>query len=339
MIKIIKKDEIQKTLQIIQRNILDFPNMDNLPELLKYNGVLLTSSIEHQINSSYEKLGLDYKVRQSANVFKEIPYNKDIKLTNLKNKLNIKSKAMPKYYIHQADTIKVDKYFKPYIKMVAYDKPIQIPCIVENEEVWMSPTLREYNTMKESIDKATGNVLAFGLGCGFYPYLCLLKEEVKSVTILELNPRIITIFKEFILPQFPRAADIKIIKGNAFDYFNDEFLNQYDYTFVDIWKGSTDGLKVYKDLLKKSVSYSNIDYWIENEILIDISIHIAIYLINLYRGTLTEILNKKNNEFTCIYKAIHTTFRASNKEVTTEEDLLYYLHDKSFIQKVITNIN
>ena len=136
------------------------------------------------------------------------------------------------------------------------------PCVLENDREWMLITPNEIETMKKSISEATGNVLTYGLGLGYYAYMVSMKDNVESVTIVEKDKEIIDLFNEYILPQFKNKSKIKIINDDAFNYFKKDIY--YDYVFVDIWHDPSDGIDLYlkfKSLEKDNIKYS---YWIED---------------------------------------------------------------------------
>lgn len=116
--------------------------------------------------------------------------------------------------------------------------------------------------MKKPISEATGNVLTYGLGLGYYAYMVSMKDNVESVTIVEKDKEIIDLFTRYILPQFKNKSKIKIINDDAFNYFKKDIY--YDYVFVDIWHDPSDGIDLYlkfKSLEKDNIKYS---YWIED---------------------------------------------------------------------------
>ena len=65
------------------------------------------------------------------------------------------------------------------------------PAILENDRIWMTVTPNEIETMKEPVDQAFGNVLTFGFGLGYYAYMISEKEEVTSITVVEINGDVI----------------------------------------------------------------------------------------------------------------------------------------------------
>lgn len=339
MIKIEKNKEINNLIDKIIKNIMENMDSDN-PATLKYRSERLTPNIEKELNDLYKnEFNLDMMVKEPISKILDIQYNKDIKFEGIVPNEYLKIEYIPKLELHTRDFAIYDKYLKACVPLVAYPKSIKIPCIKENDDVWMSPTLMEYNTIIEPLNRAKGNVLTFGLGCGFFPYMCLIKDEVESVTIVEINKDIINTFKEYILPQFPKDKKIKIIEGDAFDYFNDKFVNNFDYTFVDIWKSNSDGINIHERLIKQKKILDNIDFWIEDNLLYDVQISIITYLLNLKNGTLTEILNKPSSDFFVKYfKAIHRVFRGMDNVLRTEEDIMDLIHNKEFLYKVIRNL-
>ncbi|MCO5387758.1 hypothetical protein [Desulfosporosinus sp.] len=111
--------------------------------------------------------------------------------------------------------------------------------------------LTELESMGEGIEKGHGKCLTLGLGIGVLPYLWLLKDEVDCVTVVEINQDVIDLFEKHIRPQFRTAKKLEITHGDAFDYYNENFLNQFDYVYVDFWESSGDGLGLYTRLMKK----------------------------------------------------------------------------------------
>lgn len=205
-------------------------------------------------------------------IFKELNVNdynnnlflNNIKLDNTKYKNwkieNIKYKP---YELFVYDDLKViEDCVIPQIGF--FTSEYKYPAIYENNRIWMLLTPNEINTMKEPISDAYGNVLTYGLGIGYYAYMVSLKENVKSVTIVEKDEAVIELFEEYILPQFEFKDKINIICADAIDYASKKI--KYDYVFVDIWHDPSDAInlyKIFKTLERKDTIYS---YWIEKTI-------------------------------------------------------------------------
>lgn len=197
------------------------------------------------------------------------PYVKNICLKNIKkDQFYFKEETFLPYecFIYQDIILKNDReitpigYFKQEYKYIA---------LYENKSIWMLITPHEINTMKQAINASFGNVITFGLGLGYFAYMCSLKDNVSSVTIIEKNKKVIELFKQYILPQFKNFNKIKIICADALDYINKD--NQfYDYAFVDLYKSVDDGLPIYLKMLKKSLIWSKtkFEFWIEKSLLL-----------------------------------------------------------------------
>ena len=223
-------------------------------------------------------------------------YFKDVKLyelyfDNIFNELNSKDYIIDSYYKnikisnkkYSNWSIKLDKY-RPY-ELFVYDdfnikdnyvlpkigyftKPFYYLAIYENNNLWMSITPNEINTMRKPIDKAFGNVLTFGLGLGYFSYMVSNKENVKSVTIVETDNKVIDLFKKMIFPFFKFKYKINIINIDGYEYIKNIKDKEYDYIFVDIYHDVSDGKKVYNDFSKytNKLKETIVDYWIYDSI-------------------------------------------------------------------------
>ena len=152
-----------------------------------------------------------------------------------------------------------------WMMLRAMDEPYQATFLWQDDEVWMLDAPSEMNTIEPYARKAKGKVLTFGLGIGFYVYMALLNEDVESVTVVEHSQEVIHLFNTVLRLQFPSNKEITIIQGDAFDYFNEQTLNQYDSVFVDIWQSNDDGLILIEKLLEQYLPpYEKVDFWIES---------------------------------------------------------------------------
>lgn len=143
------------------------------------------------------------------------------------------------------------------------------PAILENGRVWMTITPNEIETMKAPIAAARGKVLALGLGLGYYAFMASGREEVESVTIIEQNEAVITLFSRHILPQFPHRDKIRIIQDDAFHYLDTQLAQAgYDTLFADLWHDVADGLDLYLRLkpYEATAPGTAFHYWIEDSI-------------------------------------------------------------------------
>lgn len=147
-----------------------------------------------------------------------------------------------------------------------FETEFTYPAVLEQERIWMTVTPNEIETMKEPVAAAFGRVLTFGLGLGYYAYMVSEKDNVDSVTIVEINEDVIHLFKRHILPQFKQAQKIRIVHGDAFDFARTHLArNAYDYVFTDLWHDVSDGIDLYLRMkqVERQHPGTKFSYWIE----------------------------------------------------------------------------
>ena len=102
--------------------------------------------------------------------------------------------------------------------------------LTHNGEIMMSNTNMEKRTNSNFVINANGDVLIAGLGIGLIVLPIQDKEEVKSITIIEMNQEVIDI----VAPQLPLNDKVKIVKGDIFEW-KPERGTKYDVIYFDIW--------------------------------------------------------------------------------------------------------
>ena len=147
-----------------------------------------------------------------------------------------------------------------------FDCVYRFPGVMQNGREWMTLLPNGIITQRVPIKKARGRVLTYGLGLGYFAFMCARKPEVESVTVVERDENVIKLFGSLILPKLPCAEKINIVCADAFDYaLNIAPKAGFDYVFADIWHDPTDGVELYKRFktleLDKNAEY---DYWIED---------------------------------------------------------------------------
>lgn len=220
--------------------------------------------IEKSINPAITKI--------DSTIFENNPYYKTIKINSIKDKNYFLGNI--KYYPYQSfaydDALVLENdYYREISKIGFLDHEFPFPAIMKDNIIWMSITPNEILTMQQSIERSKGKVITFGLGLGYYPFMCSLKNEVESITIIEFDENIINLFKKHLLPLFPNKEKIKIIHSDAFQYLKENNINKlFDFAFMDIWHDGEDGLPLYIHLKKfEENTHCKIDYWIEDSII------------------------------------------------------------------------
>lgn len=328
------------TRSVIDKNLANITKMmDARDKLTGYSemNTSIGSKEEKEILEVYKNIGIHKEtLLQDTKELEENPYHKNIKLKEIKHK-NISYHNL-KFKARNAIEVSYVKFhgenLESHIDIGYFDSTVNFPILKENGKVWMSSTLAEQRSMKEDIQKAKGNVLTFGLGIGYYAYMCLIKEEVESVTVVEFNPDVIELFKKYILPQFPKEKNLQIIQGDMYQYYNEEFLSQFDYIFVDVWKDNLDGLNHYRKLMATGIRKDNIGFWIEDTIIEPVKMLMTVYFDSLTKGTLTQTMHSFDSDNFMDFKRIHKYFRKIDKTVTDGVDLIKYINDIEVIRDI-----
>lgn len=147
-----------------------------------------------------------------------------------------------------------------------FDTEFRFLSVLQNGREWMTMMPNELVTQRAPIQKAKGKVATYGLGLGYFAFMCARKDEVESVTVVERDENVITLFRELLLPSFVNPEKIEIVQADAFEFAEKEAMNRnFDYIFADIWHDPSDGVPAYKRF--KSLEHlcpdTKFDYWIE----------------------------------------------------------------------------
>lgn len=146
-----------------------------------------------------------------------------------------------------------------------FKERMTFPVIMEDNRVWMSVVPSEIRSMEKDIEAAKGKVITYGLGLGYYAFMASEKETVESVSVVEMNRNVISLFKRNILPQFPNKEKIRIIEADAFAFIEKQKDGSYDTAFSDFWSGVDDGFDLYLRFMAKTARFvkTKHSYWIE----------------------------------------------------------------------------
>lgn len=310
-----------------------------LTSILDYNEKVLTPSKERKLIEILKKYDIPYNhLKYKEKELTNNPYYKNIKLNDIYSDTvryectTIKRKTLMNMDFHNP----LGKYLFHYDPLGYFDTDITLPALKEDDKVWMSPAISEIQSMKNGVEKGHGKCMTMGLGIGVLPYLWLLKEEVESVTIVEFNKNIIDLFDKYIRPQFPINKPLEIIHGNAFDYYNEIFLNKFDYVYIDFWESSEDGLEYYTKLMEKNIDLPHLDYWIEDSILCLVKYIMVPYLNTLYEEkSIYEFIMSQDDISKVIAKKVNKYFKGQTQIIKTESELLNLIHNKKVLRKIL----
>ena len=202
-----------------------------------------------------------------ARKYTENPYYKTIKIDDVKDGAwELRRECYPAYRLFIAGDMEISDDMCEIAPLGFFSEDFYFPAVLEDGNEWMTLTPVDLDTSDEAIEAAHGKVVTFGLGLGYYAFMCAEKEEVESITVIEKSPDVIRLFKTHILPKFPNADKVRIICADAFLYAEEEMPKEgYDVAFVDTWRDASDGAPMYARMkkLEHLSCGTRFLYWIE----------------------------------------------------------------------------
>lgn len=200
--------------------------------------------------------------------YTENPYYKNIRIENVKDgRWEYRLESYPAYRGVICHDMMLLDGFREVPPLGFFPESFDFPAVLEDGNEWMTLTPVDLDTSDEAIEAAHGKVVTFGLGLGYYTYMCSEKPDVESITVVERSPDVIRLFKTHILPQFSHPEKVRIIEADAFEYAEFEMPRErYDVAFVDTWRDASDGTPMYERMkpLEALSPETRFLYWIEN---------------------------------------------------------------------------
>jgi len=246
----------------------------------------------------------------------------DVKLTTLKYE---------PYTFFPLDEIKVEEHnYREISYLGLFKKEYPYLSLIDKEGIWMCVTPNEINTMQPYINKATGNVITFGLGLGYFAFMVSIKKEVKKVTVIEMDQKIIDIFNKNILPYFPNQEKIEIIKDEAIHYLDNHEMNKYDFIYYDLWHNPNDALPIYMKLKNKEKKKSY--YWLEESIIALLRRYMITLIEEQLKGYKEEAYKTITNEDDRIISKLY--YATKERKITTFEQLYNLLSNESLLSLI-----
>lgn len=312
----------------------------------QFLGMPVSKDTEKTIMQKMHKAGfIDYQTRAdtwpslfiSSNDYANRPYHKTIHLDQIKSdEFSYKTQMINANELFNLSSVQFDpnKELNDSMRLVALDEPLEVTILYQNNEVWMLDVPSEAETIDPCAKKAYGNVLSFGLGIGYYPFMAMLNPKVKSITVIEKSKSVIDLFNHYLKPQFPNNIPFNIIEGDAYDYFNEESLNQYDSVFVDIWKSNDDGLIIIEKLLEQYLPpFDKVDFWIETSCFEILPSLILLYFESLSRSKHFKVYDKTYKK---IVRKIETYFRKNDQCVEDVNVLKNMMYDLKIHREILS---
>ncbi len=218
-----------------------------------------------------------------------------------------------------------------------FEQPFSFLALKQKGVTWMSITPFEINTMEKTLSKMSGQVTTLGLGLGYFAFMAALKKDVKDVTVIEKDQRVIDLFLEHIYPSLPVKDKITIVHADAFSYLKTN-KKPIDHVFVDIYHTADDGLPLYMQLKKMESLWPKTSwhYWLESSILGLFRRHMIIYLEEqVQKPGLMDYSNPENFQEFLLQNLDEINAKTSLKNAN---QLKVWLSDES-IKTIIKNLN
>jgi hypothetical protein len=142
------------------------------------------------------------------------------------------------------------------------------PAILENGREWMTLQPNETVTTLPAIEAASGRVLTFGVGLGYFTYHAACKREVESVTVVDVSEDALSLFRTHILPHFEHPEKVRTVCMDAFAFADRHMAGNFDFVFADIWHDAGDGKELYLRMKAYEEAHPDIrfSYWLEDTI-------------------------------------------------------------------------
>ena len=154
--------------------------------------------------------------------YRDNPYLKNIKFPDTATRhWKFTHYSYRPYEAFICNDIDIDKNLREVPQIGFFRERFAYPAVEQDGREWMAVKPSEIETMRAPIEEATGKVVTFGLGLGYFAYMVSEKPDVTSLDIVERSEEAIALFERHILPQFPNKEKIRIIRSDAFGFLNE----------------------------------------------------------------------------------------------------------------------
>lgn len=154
--------------------------------------------------------------------YRDNPYLKNIKFPDTATRhWKFTHYSYRPYEAFICNDIDIDKNLREVPQIGFFRERFAYPAVEQDGREWMAVKPSEIETMRAPIEEATGRVVTFGLGLGYFAYMVSEKPDVTSLDIVERSEEAIALFERHILPQFPNKEKIRIIRSDAFGFLSE----------------------------------------------------------------------------------------------------------------------
>lgn len=310
----------------------------------EFVGMHITKAQEKQIQKEMHEAGFHEfagseetwpSLFLSSEEWKNSPYHATVSLDLIKDdNFSFETVKTAGRELFNADAIIKDPNRELNDSMIlrAMDRNFDAIYLYQDDEDWMVDAPSEAATNNAPAARAHGKVLTFGLGIGYFIFMAMRNPAVKEITVVESSAEVIAMFERFLYPQFPHDIPVHFIHGDAFDYFNEDFISGFDYVYTDIWKSSSDGLAIMERLLHQYVPpYEKADFWIEDSCEEIMWTLIFLYFEAIAHNRKPEVnpFYKKEMQKICMY------FDRIDEVIDDPSRIQFYMYDTDTIRHIL----
>lgn len=175
------------------------------------------------------------------------------------------------------------------LKLAWFAENVKYPSVTKNGAYFSSISADQILTAQSFIRPVSQSALILGCGIGYLPYLIHCKDSVSSVTIVEKNPEVISLFQNSILPQFDHPEKIRIVEADAYEYLKNEEVPE-KWIITDLYSSSLEGVRPYLEIkkLEHLHKHSKYLYWIEENILSNLKSALVVMVISSMKPDIKE---------------------------------------------------
>lgn len=206
-----------------------------------------------------------------ARTYARNPYYRDIAIPHVScGRWELRHESYAPCEAFLRDDILLCEDFREIPRIGFFREAFSYPVVMEDAREWMAVKPSEIESMSRAIELVEGDVVAFGLGLGYFAYMASLKESVRSVTVVEQDVDVVRLFEDHILPQFRHREKVAIVVDDAFRFVRGRMRSTAcDWAFVDLWHDASDGLEPYLEMkaLERLHPETRFLYWAEGSLL------------------------------------------------------------------------
>jgi spermidine synthase len=107
---------------------------------------------------------------------------------------------------------------------------------VIDDVIWMSSDEFEVSDALQALKTAKGDCYIAGLGLGMITWMAARLEDVKSITVVEIDSRVINVSSRMIQKMTSKKEfqKVRLVRGDALAFFKTE-QRKYDWAYLDTY--------------------------------------------------------------------------------------------------------